>query len=260
MSTKMKKHEIIKYAYENYPKGTKFKGAGSNREFVSNGSFVFGVDVVDYVINGHNPNSLLNDPLGLVHDADTGVWATIVTEEKPKELEIGKWYKNNTYKGSVVFKCNEISGYGTFTDIWGDYWLCSSEKSWNLATNEEILEVLKKEAIKRGFVAGVTVNSLVKGFSGTIDNLDYFYNEEYNQLWVCGNNGDNNFLIFKDGEWAEIVEQPKEKYYAIMKGVQDSYYTTEILNTEEEVMRTVDKLSKRDNSSLHSINQFPINN
>jgi len=148
----MKKHEIIDYAHKNYPKGTKFKGVDSDTEFVSNGSFVFGVDAVNYVSSGHNPNSLLNDPVGLVYDADTGTWAKVITEEKPKELEVGKWYNYNKWLVCYTGTNNGvINGYG-FSDV-GNWHsnanLGDTPHLWHLATEEEIFEALKKEALKR---------------------------------------------------------------------------------------------------------------
>ena len=73
----MKKHELLKKAYDNYPKGTKFMGAGIE-EFVSSGCF--------NIVNGN----ILKDNYGLVYDVDNDKWADIIVEFKPKSILDGK--------------------------------------------------------------------------------------------------------------------------------------------------------------------------
>ena len=72
-----KKWELLKKAYDNYPKGTKFIGAGGE-EFISSGVF--------NIVNGN----ILKDEYGLVYDACTKEWASIIVSEKPKSILDGK--------------------------------------------------------------------------------------------------------------------------------------------------------------------------
>lgn len=68
----MKKHELLKYAYDNYPKGTKFIGAYGDT-FCSNGKIKFS-DI---------KGDLINEPEGLIYDGRTNKWAKIVDTKDP---------------------------------------------------------------------------------------------------------------------------------------------------------------------------------
>lgn len=74
---KIKKWELLKYAYDNYPKGTKFIEAGGE-EFVSSGCF--------NIVYGN----ILKDNYGLVYDEDNDKWAEIIVSEKPMSILDGK--------------------------------------------------------------------------------------------------------------------------------------------------------------------------
>jgi len=70
----MKKHELLKYAYDNYPKGTKFKNLSTGKENISIGKFevrTFGIVTSEEVDGG---KTLLVRFSGLK-------WAEIVTEK-----------------------------------------------------------------------------------------------------------------------------------------------------------------------------------
>jgi len=71
----MKKHELIKYAYDNYPKGTKFIGASDYAGKIqeSTGDLRFS-DNYFGIINYPNGK-------GIIYDGDKNAWAEIV---KPK--------------------------------------------------------------------------------------------------------------------------------------------------------------------------------
>lgn len=128
-------------------------------------------------------------------------------QEEVKELEVGKWYKSNDYKNSIVFKVDETGGYGFWKDCWSSSYLCNDPHQWRLATNEEVLEALSKEAVKRGFKEGVTVNNhqgknklphfdlknIKTGFRYGI-----YYDDDKCGIWLCYR-----------GKWAEIIEEPK---------------------------------------------------
>ncbi len=149
------------------------------------------------------------------------------------KLEVGKWYKSN--KGSICFNL-EDSYYGfDFVGDWRDitYFKIGQDKSeWELATEEEVREALINEAKKRGFntIGNLKIKNTFGGISNgflTITN-DFYYDYKGNTLSLDG------AIIFNNGVWAEIIEEPKE---------------TE--PTEEEIKRVLNYLLKN-GEKLHN--------
>lgn len=68
-----KKHELIKHAYDNYPKGTKFMSVTTDTELISSGQFEFTSD-----------GRIIGTPRGTVYSPEFGKWAEIV---KPSILD-----------------------------------------------------------------------------------------------------------------------------------------------------------------------------
>ena len=77
----MKKHELLKYAYDNYPKGTKFKSAPSKIENVSNGKFI---------ISCTGAVKMDKNERGTIIFSPINGWAEIVKEENRKPLLISE--------------------------------------------------------------------------------------------------------------------------------------------------------------------------
>ena len=94
---KLKKHELLKKAYDNYPKGTKFIGAGGE-EFVSSGCF--------NIVYGN----ILKDNYGLVYDVDADKWAEIIKE--PKEIKVPLYFMNQTAVVKTNSEVHILDGYG----------------------------------------------------------------------------------------------------------------------------------------------------
>ena len=74
-----------------------------------------------------------------------------------------------------------------------------------LATHDEIENHLIEEAKKRGFKNGCFHK----------DNLFFFYHLYYSPILEYRLNGDflmngNNFIIYENGKWAEVIEEKKE--------------------------------------------------
>jgi len=73
----MKKHELLKYAYDNYPKGTKFKQMASAKTIESTGEFNLLINTTYfYICDANNSNFVYSS-------SDNGKWAEIVTDKKP---------------------------------------------------------------------------------------------------------------------------------------------------------------------------------
>jgi hypothetical protein len=121
---------------------------------------------------------------------------------KDNLLKVGEWYKygdcflfcfNGEFGNNTNYGFNKI---GVFRQYLGIH----KENKYTKATETEVFEALKKEAIKRGFKEGVTVSS-VKNYEYKVDTNTFKWDGEY--LWL------NNIQIFEDGKWAEIIEDKK---------------------------------------------------
>lgn len=124
------------------------------------------------------------------------------------KLEVGKWYKDK-WGTSGLYYITEINGY-KFTffgfSVSGNY----TNRNWYLiqncdlypASDSEVLEALTNEAKKRGFVKGVCFN-IVNGERESINidkNSRYGFDNYGNKLLM------NNWCIFENGKWAEIIK------------------------------------------------------
>lgn len=121
---------------------------------------------------------------------------------KKGELEVGKWYCEKNYNW-LVFRSDESgNGYGLNKSKWQDMMVCTENTDtikWELATNEEVESALIEEAKRRGFKEGVINN---------IENIPYtpwMYDYYNNRLFL------NNWCIFENAKWANIVEEPKQE-------------------------------------------------
>lgn len=96
----MKKHELLKYAYDNYPKGTKFKQMASGKTIESTGEFNLVVNTTYFYISDANNSNFVYS------SSDIGQWAEIVTGREPLlTSEDGQ----PLYKGDKFFGCSKNS-------------------------------------------------------------------------------------------------------------------------------------------------------
>tara|TARA_R110002111_G_scaffold2678_1_gene17657 strand:+ start:41 stop:571 length:531 start_codon:yes stop_codon:yes gene_type:complete len=154
------------------------------------------------------------------HSAACYDWKQNIEKEFPKlfkKEEIYGWYKSKELKGWCVFLENGLSIYGI--DSFGD-WFEGHGYNYQLhkddykATDKEVEEALIKEAKKRGFKEGVTVdkvnlsddynpnNKLKENTINTNELLSHGY------LWV------SSILIYDNGEWATIIKETITKEQA----------------------------------------------
>ena len=152
------------------------------------------------------------------------------------KLEVGKWYKltqdyANRLKSGMVFPFKEYQSplhrYATVIhSIYLDTPLDGSGKDYLSppssdlvpATNQEVLEALTKEAEKRGLKEGVNVKSLVEGHKGVLCGSPVYDNED-GELWCILEQ--YNILLFCDGIWATIVDEPNQELEALKKKYQE---------------------------------------
>jgi hypothetical protein len=131
-----------------------------------------------------------------------------------KDIELNNWYVLPS--GSIYFvtKVNgkHASGYGLdYQNTWVDSsFLCHITEIERKATNNEVKNVLIKEAIKRGLVEGVYIRSLwlcgdtsLKSITG-----NYHFSLTLQELTIstCY----DSYILFSEGIWAEVVENKPE--------------------------------------------------
>lgn len=129
-----------------------------------------------------------------------------------KEFEVGKWYKD-TYYGNVYFVTEtRIDGGVRFYGLNGnndwvecDSYSRSAIKNDRKATNKEVETALIKVARKRGFKEGV----VVVNEKGNKDNIEEYFWYGNGILKNCGFT--DNIILFDNGKWATIIEEPKVK-------------------------------------------------
>ena len=125
------------------------------------------------------------------------------------KLEVGKWYKND--QNAIFFTCNVNNkkpyGYGITAGkvfVEDDNFAAWSVSGIKLATEQEVFEALKNEAVKRGFVMGTYCSHKKPTQDQYKPIKDYFYHERDNCLYGdAENNGGTR--IFHKGQWAKII-------------------------------------------------------
>lgn len=148
---------------------------------------------------------------------------------QPK-LEVGKWYRFKRSGSLTYYQGENIESYGFH---------CTSNKyvkshSWHIptaetelkpATESEVFEALRNEAVKRGLTIGSTIkwpSEFARPFKVE------FYRLRGGQLYV----NDINICFNTDGKWAEIVEQPEEQsinLHEVIKAFQKANPNTTII-------------------------------
>lgn len=120
------------------------------------------------------------------------------------KLDVGKWYRNNECDKMFCFNGyydydRDPKGYG-FVSI--NRWVESNDIGWSgelkEATEQEVFEALKNEAVKRGFVEGVYFNSVISNDVFKFNKI--FFHGDNSMVWSKGGG-----VIFKNGNWATII-------------------------------------------------------
>ncbi len=126
-----------------------------------------------------------------------------------QKLEVGKWYKSKNTAKDTLFCAGDnwkSNSYGiNYKGTWSNNLNFSGayEHDFTPATENEVFEMLKREAIKRGLVKGVIVKSPLYGNLQRRIDGEYTYFDN-NELTV------KNITLFIDGMWAKVIEKPKQ--------------------------------------------------
>ena len=168
------------------------------------------------------------------HAAACSEWKQKIETEfsklfKKDELVVGQWYKSNGFLRRFNGKYGNGLAYGFRVD--GSY--CKSlgfhrEDPHLPATDKEVSEALIAEAKRRGYKDGNY--ECLSGFITLKANIhSYYYND--GDIWINNNKGNN--LIFREGVWAEIIEEPVYEWQYVYDGLEfgiteksNSYYTS----------------------------------
>jgi len=136
---------------------------------------------------------------------------SIIKKEFPQlfesELVVGKWYKS-THGSLLCFqgKYSQIDnsgsyGFNTKNEWYENIGVCKDYK-YKPATEQEVFEALKNEAVKRGlWNVPISYQDFLKADTPDFDEIFDFEN---NILWS------RYGRVFDNGTWSEIIDQPKE--------------------------------------------------
>ena len=147
-----------------------------------------------------------------------------IPEAFETKLEVGKWYIHKEHKDLIniaeINKKDEIKFYGfdydesentsRFVDERNSplfYGYGKNFSNLRLATEEEVREALINEAKKRYTnkkARCLDTNDIIK-----INFNELTYYEDINGLYAFDDDLDTEIEIFKDGIWAEIIEEKK---------------------------------------------------
>ena len=123
------------------------------------------------------------------------------------KLEVGKCYTSEYYLiyylGNYKCNCIDLSNGEWIENVYHS--LSSHLINYRLATKEEVIEALIKEAKKRGFnnIGDLKIKNTygcIRNGYRTINN-DFYYDYISNTLQLDG------VIIFKDGIWAEVIKE-----------------------------------------------------
>lgn len=234
----MKKHELLKKAYDNYPKGTKFISS-EGVEFISSGNFSFGKDILDY---SYNDNNILNNPVGLVYYADLDKWADIIVEFKPKSILSGdiSIKFNNKRELELILKHYESKGWVWFN---GDAPLSKVEvaKIYDYNTNVEYKD---KFGFNDSYARNVSFADFAKEVGIEVpkfimtseDGVDLYVGDIYYHLW------------HKSGKWEILSDRIRPVT------VETSFYigkaSDKVFHSKENALKWIEEQNKPKSKTL----------
>ena len=133
-------------------------------------------------------------------------------------LEVGEWYKDLDGKGLYyITKIKEDSFWFYGLDVNGNWedndWYLIKNCNLSKATKQEIEQTLTEEAKRRGFKKGVKFKCLISAEVGVLIEDYFLYNGSFgrgNSLESAFKNDIINGVLFKEGQWAEIIDDKYE--------------------------------------------------
>jgi len=124
------------------------------------------------------------------------------------ELEIGKSYRNNINATSTIINRRGNGGNYGFNHGYWSTGLCCMGSNWQEIPESEAIELLKKECVRRHGEnwKDVKIKKCLFGAPHSLVNNGRFFSVILvDKIW------NHNGCIFKDGVWAEKIEEPRIK-------------------------------------------------
>jgi hypothetical protein len=148
-----------------------------------------------------------------------------------QKFEKGKWYKLKSHPNCIA-RYNNYGHDGNYGIDWDGKWsnivTMQDPNLWTEATHAEVEVALIKEAERRGFEKGAKYY----GVEG-IDKLNLITVDEICTAGIPdGLFCENSWIVYK-GQWAEIVEEGKEKFVNTYEILGDEEISGRIYNSLE---------------------------
>jgi hypothetical protein len=115
-----------------------------------------------------------------------------------QQLEVGKWYKNDSYNSKVCYQGDGV-GFGIWSGVWSRNWSMRNS-DWKPMTDKEVREFLKSECEKRYKVRDVVESVWSK-------NHKMIYDQRIKVSdGYCFLSG-VPVLDLTTGEWADVIKK-----------------------------------------------------
>src|SRR5699024_2735667 len=116
--------------------------------------------------------------------------------------------KDDKYSKWMFYFKNDVANFGL--SVFGE-WMVGGGLNYSIdqnsrrATREEIERHLTQEDIKRGYKGGDTIKDIHGTTHKRPEIYSFYYGQKYDILYT-----DKGCVVYKAGQWAEIVEQPAQ--------------------------------------------------
>ena len=127
------------------------------------------------------------------------------------KFEVGRVYLSKESNGEYLFYFNKEKSYGFFRGEWSPVWSIDENnddfqpfKNVREATTEEWKQALEAEAKRKGIVEGVTIKRSWETFYPKVVKLNGEGSNYLDKEDLLTRNG---FVIYKQGQWAEVVPE-----------------------------------------------------
>jgi hypothetical protein len=252
----------------------KFIDSMNNEVYTSDGNyfayeFPSGADL----IKEYKPKNKMKDTVKVKkqflldgHKEACQSWKERIEKEAPELFEkleckfkISDWIVSNS--GHLYCISNNAKNVNVENISFGAYgfsldglWVNSAapwsdnSSDWKKATEQEVEAALIKEAKKRGYMEAFSIKDLSFGGIIEVGCEKTFKPYASNDLWL--NNANENVCIFREGKWAEIVEEKKPE---LVKG---EWYKTLLGNGDISILFNFQKEDSRGILCGYGLNVF----
>lgn len=128
--------------------------------------------------------------------------------ESEVKLEVGKWLKHK--EGALIFRTGQKSGYGfnhkgNYEDESCSWSFISAPQNWEEATEQEVFEALRVEALKR-YKVGDWVKSFFHNGNPVLCISETDFGLNVQKGINCKGTTPKMPVVYSNGQWAEIIQ------------------------------------------------------